>query len=95
MASDFDLVRFRHLKKETFTSLQAQMGAMIAGDATKNYIRHDYVQFKMPAPGTGRARVLFLPDVYQLAVIAFLASPAAAYVRGTCLAVDGGRLNSI
>ena len=29
------------------------------------------------------------------AVIAFLASPAGAYVRGVCLAVDGGRLNSI
>ena len=29
------------------------------------------------------------------AVIAFLASPAAAYVRGQCLAVDGGRLNGI
>ncbi len=29
------------------------------------------------------------------AVIAFLASPAAAYVRGVCLPVDGGRLGSI
>ena len=28
-------------------------------------------------------------------VIAFLASPAGAFVRGVCLAVDGGRLNSI
>jgi 3-oxoacyl-[acyl-carrier protein] reductase len=28
-------------------------------------------------------------------VIAFLASPAGAYVRGVCLAVDGGRLSSI
>ena len=29
------------------------------------------------------------------AVVAFLVSPAAAYVRGVCLPVDGGRLNSI
>ncbi|MCW8140292.1 MAG: SDR family oxidoreductase, partial [Planctomycetota bacterium] len=29
------------------------------------------------------------------AVIAFLASPAAAYVRGVALPVDGGRLNGI
>lgn len=28
-------------------------------------------------------------------VIAFLATPAAAYIRGQCLAVDGGRLQSI
>lgn len=28
-------------------------------------------------------------------VIAFLCSPAGAFVRGVCLAVDGGRLNSI
>lgn len=29
------------------------------------------------------------------AAVAFLASPAAAYIRGVSLAVDGGRLNSI
>lgn len=29
------------------------------------------------------------------AAIAFLASPSAAFVRGVCLPVDGGRLNSI
>jgi 3-oxoacyl-[acyl-carrier protein] reductase len=28
-------------------------------------------------------------------VIAFLASPAAGYVNGTSLAVDGGRMQSI
>ena len=29
------------------------------------------------------------------AVIGFLASPAASYVRGTTIAVDGGRLRSV
>lgn len=70
----------------------ARLDSLIATTAKKEAISPKIVEEKMmaevPAKRFGEAAEI-------AAVIAFLASPAAAYVNGTSIRVDGGRTGSI
>jgi 3-oxoacyl-[acyl-carrier protein] reductase len=74
-----------------FTRTQ-RLDAIVENTATKKGIAHQLVEKEMmeevPAKRFGEAAEV-------AAVAAFLATPAAAYVNGTSIPVDGGRTGSI
>jgi len=70
---------------ERLDSLKASMAAQLG--TTEDHVLQGWLG-RVPEGRLGRPEEI-------AATIAFLASPAASYIRGQSLAVDGGRLNTI